>query len=172
LIVIYGAPLAGKTTVAWELARSLGEKAAVVSADQLLSGSIAVSDADAAAELEMAHTQLRLMVANYLKNRYHVVVEGPFFFERDGVLHNLEADIDQLVALMRHLAQRSMIVRLDVSEAVLAARAGATGREDELAAALRIRTAAKGRYGDRFRSFDSGSMSAIEIAASVRESLG
>jgi adenylate kinase family enzyme len=165
LIVIYGAPLAGKTTVAWELARSLGEKVAVVSADQLLSGSIAVSDADAAAELEMAHTQLRLMVANYLKNRYHVVVEGPFFFER-------EADIDQLVALMRHLAQRSMIVRLDVSEAVLAARAGATGREDELAAALRIRTAAKGRYGDRFRSFDSGSMSAIEIAASVRESLG
>ena len=171
LVVIYGPPLAGKSTVAWELARALPGKAAVVSADQLLGGSIAVSDPDAEAELEMAHTQLRLFVANYLKNRYHVVVEGPFCFERDGVLHNFEAEIDQLVALMRNLAQRALIVRLDIDEAVLAGRAREAGREAELPGALRIRAASKGRYGERFRAYDSGAMSAQAIATDVRETL-
>ena len=171
LVVVYGAPLAGKTTVAWELARSLPGKAAVVSTDQLTAGSIAVSDADAEAELEMAHTQLRLLVANYLKNRYLVVVEGPFSFEREGRLISFEHDIDQLVALMRHLAPRALVVRLNASEAVLRERALQTGREAELEPTLRMRTASKQRYGERFLSFDTDSMRPDEIASAVRDSL-
>ena len=171
LVVIYGPPLAGKTTVAWELARSLPGKSAVVSSDHLLSGSIAVPDPDVLSELEMAHTQLRLLVANYLKNGYNVVVEGPFFFERGGVLHNFEAEIDQLIALMRNLTRRALIVRLEASEASLCERAQRLGREGELAGALRIRTAGKGRYGERFRTFDTTSSSAKEIATSLRNAL-
>lgn len=171
LIVIYGPPLAGKSTVAWELARSLDGKTAVVSTDHLLGGSIAVPGPDPLAELEMAHTQLRLFVANYLKNRYNVVAEGPFFFERDGVLHSFEAEIDQLIALMRNLARRSLIVRLDVDDDALSKRAQAATRESEIDAARRIRTAARGRYGERFRSFDSGAMSPQEIAIAVRGAL-
>ena len=59
LIVIYGPPLAGKTTLAWELARSLPGKTAVVSIGQLIEGSIAVPDKNVIAELEMVHTQMR-----------------------------------------------------------------------------------------------------------------
>jgi hypothetical protein len=140
--------------------------------DQLVRGAIAVPDPDPRAELAMAHTQLRLLVANYLKNRYHVVVEGPFSFERGGVLHSFESEIDQLIALMRHLAQRALIVRLDVSEAVLAQRARDAGREAELASALRLRGAARGRYGDRVLTFDSSSMDPAAIAAQVREAVG
>ena len=168
LVVIYGAPFSGKSTVAWELARSLDGKTAVVSTDQLLSGSIAVPDADPVAELEMAHTQLRLFVANYLKNHYNVVVEGPFCFEREGSLYNYETAIDQLIALMHNLWRQSLIVRLDIDEDVLTQRAQAAGRQQELKAALRVRIAMKGRYGERFRAFDSGVMSPQEIAAVIR----
>jgi broad-specificity NMP kinase len=171
LVLIYGAPLVGKTAVAWELARMLGGKSAVVSLDQLLGGSIAVGDEDAEAELEMAHTQLRLLVANYLKNRYHVVVEGPFVFEREGRLLSFERDIDEVAALMRNLAQRTMIVRLEASEGTLRERALASGRTAEIDAALRVRTALKGRYGERVLSFDTDSMRPEEIAEAVRDAL-
>ena len=171
LVVIYGPPFAGKSTVAWELARSLAGKAAVVSTDHLTSGSIAVPDPDGFAELAMAHTQLRLLVANYLKNRYHVVVEGPFLFEHAGVLHSYEAEIDQLIALMRNLAPRALVVRLDAPDDVLRARAAAAGREAELPGALRLRAAARPRYGHRFLAFDTGAMAVGEVAAQVAERL-
>ena len=144
-------------------------KAAVVSADQLLEGAIAVPDADALAELEMAHIQLRLLVANYLKNRYHAVVEGPFLFERGGVLHSFEAEVDQLIALMRNLAAKTLVIRLDASGAVLMQRAQATGREAELATALRLRPAFKARYGNRLLAFDSGATTTAEMVARVEE---
>jgi hypothetical protein len=171
LVVIYGAPFTGKSTLAWELARSLPGKTAVVSTDQLASGSIAVPDADAEAELEMVHTQLRLLVANYLKNRYNVVVEGPFAFLRQGRLLSFESDIDQMLGLMRNLAPRPLVVRLDASEPVLRERAMAEGRQDDLEAALRIRGAARPRYGERFLSFDTVSMRPDEIARTVRDAL-
>ena len=155
LVVIYGTPLVGKTSLAWQLARSLPDKAVVVSVDALLGGAIAVPDADPSAELEMVHVQLRLLVANYLKNRYHAVIEGPFLFERAGALLSYEADLDQLVALMRHLAQQSLIVRLTASDEVISQRASAAGREAELAAALRVGHAYRTRYGERFRSLRS-----------------
>ena len=89
LIVIYGAPLTGKSTLAGALGRSMPGKTAIVSTDYLVSQAIAVPDPDRAAELDMAHLQLRLLVANYLKNGYNVIVEGPFLFDEAGLLRQL-----------------------------------------------------------------------------------
>jgi chloramphenicol 3-O-phosphotransferase len=168
LVVIYGPPLSGKSTLAWALGRSFDDKTAVVSSDQLLGGAIAVADADAATELDMAHIQLRLLVANYLKNGYNVVVEGPFLFERAGMLYSYEADIDQLIALMRHLTEEALIVRLTASEEALRQRSADQGREQDITSALRIANAFKPRYGGRFLEFDASAKTIDEIAASIR----
>ena len=157
LVVIYGAPFSGKTTLAWQVARSLSGKTAVVSVDQLLSGSIAVPDADADAELEMVHIQLRLLTANYLKNRYNVVIEGPFLFERDGRVIDYQGEIGQLVALMRQLIAAQLIVQLETPDEVTLQRARDAGREHEGAAALRMRDAYdKTRYSGHALRLDSG----------------
>jgi predicted kinase len=168
LIVIYGVPLSGKSTLAWELGRLLGTKTAVVSSDQLLDGAIAVPDTDHQAELEMAHIQLRLLVANYLKNGYNVIVEGPFIFERAGALYNYEADIDQLVALMRHLTDEALVVRLTAPAAVLASRAE---DEAEASTALRIARAFKPRSGPRFQEFDTSTHTNASIARELLKGL-
>ena len=171
LVLLYGPPLVGKTSLAWTLARSFAAKTAVVSADQLLTGAIAVADTDEQAELRLVHTQLRLLVANYLKSGYNVLLEGPYIYERSGVIHSYEAEIDQLVSLMRHLATESLIVRLTASDAHLRARASAAGRSDALEAILRISAAFNARFGVRVLSFDTGSLSAAEIAHTVQGEL-
>jgi deoxyadenosine/deoxycytidine kinase len=171
LIVIYGAPFVGKSTLAWELARRLPGKSAIVSADQLLGGAIARPDDDALAELEMVSIQMRLLVASYLKNRYHVVVEAPFYYEREGELHSYESDVDQLAALMRNLTSKTMIVRLDAPPATMSHRAHEDGREDEVATALHIREAYKERSGARYRAFDTSQQSAGDIATVLLEQL-
>jgi len=147
LIVIYGAPLTGKTSLARQLAGSLDGKAAVVSVDAMLGDAIRVHDEDFRAELEMVHTQARLLVANYLKSGYHVVLEGAFYYERDGVLHRHEQEVDQTLALMRNLARDPIVVRLTASDVELRRRAAELEREDAVAGALRIDTAYKPRYG-------------------------
>jgi hypothetical protein len=111
LVVIYGAAAESRDT-AWQLARTLPGKSAVLSVDGLLEGAIASSDDDGVAELDMAYTQLRLLTANYMRNGYHVVVEGTFFHERDGQTHRHEQDIDQLVALMRNMTRKALMVHL------------------------------------------------------------
>lgn len=116
LVVIYGTSGAGKD-VAWRLARALPGKSAVLSVDHFLDGAIAQPDEDAAAELDMAHTQLRLLVANYMRNGYNVVVEGVFYYERAGRLLRYEQDIDQLVALMRNMTRKALTVHLAAAEA-------------------------------------------------------
>jgi hypothetical protein len=129
--------------------------AAVVSVDDLLSA-IVQPDAERQPELEMVHTQVRLLVANYLKNGYDVVVEGSFVYGRDGSRHNAEPEIDQLVALMRNLTEKAAIVRLAVDETTLRRRGEATGREAEVETAIDMDAAYESRTGDRFLSFDSG----------------
>jgi chloramphenicol 3-O-phosphotransferase len=169
LVVVYGAPLSGKTSVAWQLARTLPGKTAVVSVDQLTGGAIAQPSGDVASELDMVHTQVRLLVANYMKNGYHVVVEGPFYYEREGALHRYDQDIDQLVSLMRQMTQKALLVHLTAGDAVLAARAVAAGRDAGVTG--RIAAQYKQRYGSRSLSFDTEAAAAGEIADAIRERL-
>ena len=171
LVIIYGSPFAGKTTVALETAGVFRGKAAVLSMDSLIRNSIVVPDTDQKAELQMAHTQLRLMTANYLKNGYNLVVEGPFVFERSGQIHDFESEIDQLVSLMRNLAKKSLTVRLQVSDKTLALRAAEANRTAQFATAQRINSAYKERYGLRFHLADTDHQTPAEIATSVHSAL-
>jgi ribose 1,5-bisphosphokinase PhnN len=171
LIVIYGPPLAGKTTLAWALARTFPTKTAVVSSDQLRAGAIAVPDPDAIAELALVHVQLRLLVANYLKNGYDVVVEGAYLFEVGGERRSLETEVDQLLALMRHLAPKRVAVRLTAPAAELRQRALATGRDAESEAAVRLSEAYGPRVGPGSLTFDSAAQRPSEIAAAITTAL-
>jgi adenylate kinase family enzyme len=171
LIVIYGPPLAGKTTVAGQLGRAMGEKTAVVSVDHLLNEAILSPDTDEAAEIELVHQQVRLMVANYLKFKYHCIVEGPFIYERGGHLHNFETQIDQLLALMRMMTLRKAIVRLAVGEEDMARRAELTGREHELALALAISAAYRDRTGPETLSYDTSAHQPEDVVASILSEL-
>lgn len=166
LVLIYGPPFAGKTTVAWEIARSLPDKTAVISADALLEGAIAVPDADAAQELEMVHVQIRLLLANYLKNHYNVVVEGPFVFEREGRILSFEREIGELAALMRNLARTTLILRLKAEEAILRERGGALAG----AVAARLQDAYVETFSRRL-VLDSGALSSEQIVAKVGQAL-
>ncbi len=154
LVIVYGANAGGRSRLAWTLARSFDDKTAVVSAEGLLGGAIAVSDSDQRAELDMAHTQLRLLVANYLKNGYNVVVEGAFAFERDGIVLSYEAEIDQLLALMRNLAASNAVVRLKPA-------AGDDGLR-------RLDAVYKDRSGVRSFSFEADANEAMAIDALSR----
>lgn len=167
LVVIYGAPLVGKSAVAREVASSMKGKTALVSVDALLEDSIVVPDVDAYAELEMVHTQARLLVANYLKNRYNVVIEGAFYYERDGVLERHEQEIDQLVSLMRNLAPAPLLVRLSAPAERLRQRGEAIGRSAEVDVAGRIDAAYKARYGDRAVQLETGEQDVAGTAAEV-----
>jgi hypothetical protein len=111
LVLIYGTSDAGNDA-AWALGRALPGKSAVLSLDKLLDGAIARAGDDAAAELDMVQTQVRLLVANYMKNGYNVVLEGAFYYRRGGELHRYEQDIDQLIALMRQMTRKALAVHL------------------------------------------------------------
>jgi adenylate kinase family enzyme len=171
LLVIYGPPLSGKSTIARALGRAMQERTAIVSTDYLLHEAIARPDRDRTAELDLVHQQLRLLVANYLKFQYNCIIEGPFIFERGGSLASYEAAIDQLLALMRMMTLRKMIVRLNASEEELARRAEQTGRERELSLALRIEAAYRNRVAPELRSYNTGAHSPEDIVASILEEL-
>ncbi|HEX5368448.1 MAG TPA: AAA family ATPase [Dehalococcoidia bacterium] len=171
LVVIYGAPFSGKTSVANQLARSLPGKSAVLSVDALLRDAIVVPDEDAASELEMVHMQTQLLTSHLLKNRYNVVVEGPFYYVHDDVLYRRDQDIDHIVSLMRNLTRASLFVRLSASEEAMRARATAARRESELEPALRIDAAYKNRYGPRALRFDTSDTEPEDVAAAIREEL-
>jgi hypothetical protein len=171
LVVIYGAPLTGKTTLARSLGAGLPGKTALVSMDHLLDAAILVPDSAFDDELDMVYTQQRLLVANYLKNQYNVVVEGPFHHLRDGRLFDHDADIDQLVALMRHLTSAALVLRLEGSPETLGQRARAAGRETEIDAALRLSGAYKDRYGVRYHRLDTSGLDAAAVLQEARRLL-
>ena len=171
LIVIYGAPLTGKSSLAREVVRALDGKSAIVSVDALFEDAIQVHDPDAYAELEMVHMQARLLVANYLKNGYNVVLEGAFYYERDGVLLRHEQEIDQTLALMRNLAQAPLVVQLSASPETLTRRAEAAPASRNIDAALRIDAAYKQRYGSRSLHLTTDVVPVAELATRVLERL-
>jgi len=170
LIVIYGPPFSGKSTLARALAQSLTEKTAIVSADYLSRDAIPSHDASALDEMEMVTTQVRLLVANYLKNGYNVVLEGAFSHVLDGELQHREQEIDQIAALMRNLAPSPLLVRLVAEESVLRERASGAGRENEIPAAIRINSAYKPRYG-RWLQIDTGVTTVDDAIETLRERL-
>lgn len=171
LIVIYGPPLSGKSTLAVALGHAMPERTAVVSSDHLLNEAIVNPDSDRTAELELVHQQVRLLVANYLKFQYHCIVEGPFMFERGGGLVSYEAHIDQLLALMRMMTLRKVIVRLEAPPAELARRAEVTGRHADLDLAARITAAYRNRGGPELRTYNTAAHTAAEIVSSILEEL-
>ena len=120
--------------------------------------------------MEMVTTQVRLMVANYLKSRYNVVLEGAFSYEREGHLLHREQEIDQVTALMRNLAPAPLMVRLATDEAVLRERAASAGRENEVGAALRISNEYRARYG-RWLQIDTGVTPVFEAVKILLERL-
>jgi hypothetical protein len=129
-----------------------------------------VHDANILDELEMVTTQVRLLVANYLKNGYHVVLEGTFSHVLDGDLQHREQEIDQIAALMRNLASSPLLVRLVADEGVLKERALGADRENEIATAIRINSAYKPRYG-RWLQIDTGEKAVAEAIETLRERL-
>jgi hypothetical protein len=149
----------------------MSEKAAVVSVDYLLHEAIASPDRDEGAELDLVHQQVRLLVANYLKFGYHCILEGPFVYERGGRIVNAESQIDQLLALMRMMTLRKMMVRLKTSEEDLARRAEQTGREDELAMAMRVEAAYRPRVAAELRTYNTSAHIPQEIVASILDEL-
>jgi hypothetical protein len=171
LIVIYGPPLSGKTELAREVAGALDGKSAIVSTDALLDDAIRVHDGDVEAELEMVHTQARLLVANYLKNRYHVVLEGAFIYERDGFTYQREPEIDQILGLMRNLAWSPLLVRLTAEPSTLQQRADASPVARDAEAARRIDAAYRQRYGNRSLVFSTDASTPAALAAEVLERL-
>jgi hypothetical protein len=130
-----------------------------------------VHDEDVAAELDMVHTQARLLVANFLKNGYHVVLEGAFYYERDGALHRHEQEIDQTLALMRNIAASPLVVRLMVSPDSLRRRIADAALTLEDGTAARIDASYKPRYGGRFLSLSTDESPVEELAARVLERL-
>jgi hypothetical protein len=166
LILIYGPPLSGKTTAAARIAADFDDKTAIVSADHLLREAIVVADSDIDAELEMVHVQLRLLVANYLKNRYNVVVEGPFVFERNGRIYSYEREIGELAALMRNLVTTTLIVRLRADEPAFSLRGGAEAARS----ALRVQDSYIETFSHRL-TLDTSVMSPDEVLSKVRQAL-
>jgi adenylate kinase family enzyme len=171
LIVIYGPPVSGKTSLARELADALDGKSSVVSIDAILQEAIRNPDKDVLAELEMVHIQARLLVANFLKNRYHVVLEGAFCFQRDGVLHHREHEIGQIVALMRNLAPAPLVVGLSAPASTLRHRLQAAERSLEVEPALAVSSGIRAREDGRALALNSEVLSTPELAQIVLDRL-
>jgi hypothetical protein len=75
------------------------------------------------------------------------------------------------VALMRQLVRASLIVHVEAPPDVMLQRAREAGREDEAAAALRLRDAYQGRYEERLLRLDSGAQPVDALAREVHRRL-
>jgi hypothetical protein len=99
-VVVRGPALAGKTAVTRALAERMPGKVAVVSQDDLCERWITGHDEDLARETELVYRQMRLLATSYIRNRYHVVVDGAFAAYRDGVAARHDADLRELLGLV------------------------------------------------------------------------
>ena len=170
LVVVYGPRFSGTKEVATAIAGAMPGRSAVLSADALLQAIVVPWD-DAGAELEMVHEQIRHLAVYYLKHRYHLVVEGPFLFERAGRLLDYQSHIDQLLALMRNLIGGQAIVRLEVAEETLRERAREAGYGQNGEASVRLAGAYRSRSGPTAFTFDTAADPPAAIAAVVQKEL-
>lgn len=166
LVIVYGAPFTGTATVAEQIARALPDKTALVRYDDLLWRWITVHDADSLAERAMVSMQVKLLVSHYLRNRYHVVVEGSYMEVTDGDLRSYEQEIDQLQALMRAMLVTALTVYLYLPEDVLRRRVEAARAEDA-ETVLRLAKAYRVRRGPGDLKFDMSVLTPEQVARTV-----
>lgn len=134
-VVVRGPALAGKTTIARRLAERLPGKAALISQDDLATRWIVRHDDDVPAETELVYRQIRLLAASYLRGGYHIVVDGAFALEREGVAALHESDLRELLALVATIQHvRPLLVAVTAPLRVLRERARESERWDERAA--------------------------------------
>lgn len=117
LIIVYGSDRPERTAVAEGLAGRLPGKTALVRINDLQGRWIVRHDDDALAELEMVYMQVKLLVSHYLRNRYHVIVDGPYVWMTDGRRQSFEDEIDQLQMLMRAMPVQPLTVHIRAGEA-------------------------------------------------------
>ena len=92
-------------------------------------------------------------------------------WEGSGVI-DYQAEIGQLVALMRQLVNGQLIVHLEAPADVMSQRARGAGREGAAAAALRLRSAYdKTRYANHALRLDSSAQPVDALAREVRARL-
>jgi hypothetical protein len=126
LVVICGPPLAGKSTLAQHLGRSMPGKTAVIPHDDLRDRWIVIHDADARQEQAWMYMQVRLLVANFLRNGYSVIVEGAYLALHDGLLITGFEEIGGLFGLMASLLSGSQLVVVEAPLDTLQARLAAS----------------------------------------------
>jgi hypothetical protein len=112
LIIVYGLPRDGTADVARGIAAGLPSKTALVRQADLDGNAIVSHDADRAAELDMVYMQIKLLVSNYLRNGYSVVVDAPYLHEFAGETHSYEDEVEQLRGLMRAMPVTPLTVFL------------------------------------------------------------
>jgi predicted kinase len=135
-VVVRGPALSGKTTVASALAQRMRGKVAYVSQDDLRSRWIVGHADDVGHETALIYRQLRLLSTSYIREGYHVVVDGDFALYRDGIVATHESDLRELLGLVSTIQNvRPLLVSLTAPLEVLLERASTSERWDMSAVA-------------------------------------
>jgi chloramphenicol 3-O-phosphotransferase len=130
-VVIRGPALAGKTSVARALASRLPGKTACISQDDLWEQWIVRHDQDVSAEAALVYRQIKLLAASYIRERYHVVIDGSYAVCRDGVAATHDADLRELLGLVSTIPNvRPLFVAVTARLELLLKRAERSDRWD------------------------------------------
>ncbi len=172
LVVICGPPLAGKSALAQHLGRGMPGKTAVIPHDDLLKRWIVIHDPDAQQEQSWMYVQVRLLVANFLRNGYSVIVEGTYLALHSGLLLSGFDQIGGLFGLMASLLSGSQLVVVEAPIEQLQARLAAS---PELYSPADLAILAEQYIGPRLQGalrLDSSQLSIEQEAERVLLALG
>jgi predicted kinase len=135
-VVIRGPRFAGKTTLARHLAARLRDKAGLISQDDLWWRWIVRHDHNLGAEAALVYRAMKLLASSYIRGRYHVVVEGPFAVEQEGVVALHDSDLRDLLGLVSTIpAVRPLLGAVTAPLETLTARAEEAGVDARTATA-------------------------------------